>query len=237
MSRITLGALAACLVAGVGTLGAQQTPPPQPPQTQAYEQKRAELQKQLEESQAQLAATRAQRVTLTARIENVIATVAQQRAQALLMSNEQSALQQLDVILTLSQDNLLAQRERFQSLADVVRQRGGAVLVVLLRADSSSTPQVLGETSLTVDGAPAVSRTYTSTSNSALAIGAVDPLYRSTVLPTAHTIAVSAIVNGTPVNHSVQVTAPGASVTYVQFAVRNGQIVHTTWTSRGTTPF
>ena len=232
------GAVALCALAGAGSLRAQPpTPPVTPPQTQAYEQRRSVLQKELEAAQAQLADLRNQRVTLSARIENVIATLAQQRAQALLMSNEQTALQQLDAILTSSQDNLLAQRDRFQSLADVVRQRGGAVLVVLLRADSSSTSQVLGQATLTVDGGPAASRTYTPTSNSALAIGAVDPLYRSNVLPTAHTIALSAIVNGMPVNHSLQVTAPGASVTYVQFAVRNGQIVHTTWTSRGTTPF
>ena len=236
MNRIKLGAVALCTLAGAESLRAQ-PPTTTPPQTQAYEQKRNELQKQLEEAQAQLADLRNQRVTLTARLESVIATVTQQRAAALLMSNEQTALQQLDAILTSSQDNLLAQRERFQSLADVIRQRGGAVLVVLLRADSSTTSQVIGQATLTVDGASAATRTYTPTSNSALAIGAVDPLYRSNVLPTGHTIALSAIVNGTPVNTSLQVTAPGASVTYVQFAVRNGQIVHTTWTSRGTTPF
>jgi hypothetical protein len=36
---------------------------------------------------------------------------------------------------------------------------------------------------------------------------------------------------------TVNVAAAGESVTYVQFAVRNGQVVPTTWTSRGTTPF
>jgi hypothetical protein len=111
------------------------------------------------------------------------------------------------------------------------------VLVVLLRADSSATSQTLASATLTVDGAEVANRTYSATSNSALQAGAVDPLYRSNVLPTGHTIAITATVNGTPVTGSVQLTAPGASVTYVQFAIRNGQIVHTTWTSRGTTPF
>ncbi len=235
MNRITLSAVVVCTLAGAGTLRAQ--PPVQNPPSQAYEQKRAELQKELEEAQARLAELRTQRVTLAARIETLLATVAQQRAQALLMSNEQTALQQLDAILTASQDNLLAQRDRFASLGDVIRQRGGAVLVVLLRADSSGTSQVLGDASLTVDGAPAATRTYSTTSNNALQAGAVDPLYRSNVLPTAHTIAITATVNGAPVTSSVQVTAAGASVTYVQFAIRNGQVVHTTWTSRGTTPF
>jgi hypothetical protein len=237
MTRIMLAAVAVGTLAGGGALRAQEQPPVQAPQTQAYEQKRAELQRELEEAQARLAELRSQRVTLTARIENVIASLAQQRAQALLMSNEQTALQQLDAILTSAQDNLLAQRDRFASLGDVIRQRGGAVLVVLLRADSSGTPQTLNDAALTVDGAQVANRTYTVTSNNALQAGAVDPLYRANVLPTAHTIAVTTTVNGTPVTSSVQVTAPGASVTYVQFAIRNGQVVHTTWTSRGTTPF
>jgi hypothetical protein len=236
MNRIALGVVVVCALAGAETLHAQQQPPTTP-QSPAYEQKRAELQRELEAAQTQLAELRSQRVTLAARIESVIATLSMQRAQALLMSNEQTALQQLDALLTSSQDNLLAQRDRFASLGDVIRQRSGAVLVVLLRADSSATSQMLGTATLTVDGAQVANRTYSGTSNSALQSGAVDPLYRTNVLPTGHTIAITATVNGQPVTSSVQVTAPGASVTYVQFAVRNGQIVHTTWTSRGTTPF
>jgi hypothetical protein len=161
----------------------------------------------------------------------------QERAQALLMTNEQSALQELDAILTSSQDNLLAQRDRFTALGDVVRRRGGAVLVVLLRADSSASEQQLGAVTLQVDNEQVANRTYTVTSNNALRLGAVDPLYRSNVLPTGHTVNVSATIDGRPVTSTVQVMAAGASVTYVQFAVRNGQVVHTTWTSRGTTPF
>jgi hypothetical protein len=235
MNRIVVGALAMCTMVGAGTLHAQQGA--RTAQQQAYEQKRAELTRELEESQKRLAELRGQRVELSTRIENVIAKMLEERARALLMTNEANALQELDAILTSSQDNLLAQRDRFNALGDVVRRRGGAVLVVLLRADSSTTNQLLGQVTLQIDAAPVANRAYTVTSNNALSLGAVDPLYRSNVLPTAHTISLSATIDGRPVMSNVDVTAAGAAVTYVQFAIRNGQIVHTTWTSRGTTPF
>ncbi|HET9004084.1 MAG TPA: hypothetical protein VFN39_08830 [Gemmatimonadaceae bacterium] len=205
---------------------------------QAYKQKREELVKELQQAQAQLADIRSQRVQLQARIENVIAQMMQQRAQALLMSNEMNALQQLDAMLTSSQDNLVEQRDRFTTIANAVRRRSGAVLVVLLRADSSSGPgQLLGATTLQVDNAPVESRTYTVTANGALRMGAVDQLYRADVLPTPHTVSINVTVNGQPMTQTVNVSAAGETVTYVQFAVRNGQVVPTTWTSRGTTPF
>ena len=235
MNRIVVGALAVCTLVGAGTLHAQRGS--QTAQQQAYEQKRAELVRELEESQKRLAELRGQRVELSTRIENVIAKMLEERARALLMTNEQNALQQLDAILTSSQDNLLAQRDRFNALGDVVRRRGGAVLVVLLRADSSTTSQLLGQVALQIDREQVATRAYTVTSNNALSLGAVDPLYRSNVLPTAHSINLSATIDGRPVTSSLDVTAAGAAVTYVQFAIRNGQIVHTTWTSRGTTPF
>ncbi len=235
MNRIVLGSLALCTL--VSAAGLQAQSPVRTPQQQAYEQKRAELTRELEESARRLSEIRGQRVELTTRIENVIARMMQERAQALLMSNEQTALQELDAILTSSQDNLLAQRDRFTALGDVVRRRGGAVLVVLLRADSSTSTQQLGAVALQVDNEQVANRTYTITSNNALRLGAVDPLYRSNVLPTGHSVNFSATIDGRPLTSSVQVMAAGASVTYVQFAIRNGQSVHTTWTSRGTTPF
>jgi hypothetical protein len=65
----------------------------------------------------------------------------------------------------------------------------------------------------------------------------VDQLYRADVLPTRHTVRIQVTVNGQPLTHSMEVGAQGETVTYVQFAVRNGQLVPTTWTSRGTAPF
>ena len=205
---------------------------------QAYQSKRQELVKELQQAQAQLADIRSQRVQLQARIENVIAQMMQQRAQALLMSNEMNALQQLDAMLTSSQDNLVEQRDRFTTIANAVRRRSGSVLVVLLRADSSAGPsQILGAAALQVDNAPVENRNYTVTSNGALRMGAVDQLYRGDVLPTSHTVSINVTVNGQPMTQTMNVSAAGETVTYVQFAVRNGQVVATTWTSRGTTPF
>ncbi len=233
MKRIAVALMALVAVGGSTRLHAQQDA-----NQQAYTQKREQLVKELQQAQAQLADIRSQRVQLQARIENVIAQMMQQRAQALLMSNEMNALQQLDAMLTSSQDNLVEQRDRFTTIANAVRRRSGAVLVVLLRADSSTGPgQILGATTLQVDNAPVENRTYTVTANGALRMGAVDQLYRADVLPTPHTVAINITVNGQPMTQSVNVSAAGETVTYVQFAVRNGQVVPTTWTSRGTTPF
>jgi hypothetical protein len=203
---------------------------------QAYESRRRALVSELQQTQEQLSEVRAQRVSLQARIENFIAMSMQQRAQQLLMSSEQTALSQLDAMLGTAQDNLANQRDRVRALGDAVRRGTGAVLVVLVRADSTA-PQTLGALELFVDDAVAQTRTYSAGANNALQVGAVDQLYRADVLPTAHSIRLQLTVNGSPLTQSVQVSAQSETVTYVQFAVRNGQLVPTTWTSKGTTPF
>jgi hypothetical protein len=153
------------------------------------------------------------------------------------MSSERDALMQLDAILTSSQDNLIAQRERFRALGDAVRRRTGGVMVVLLRADSAAQGQTVTDARLEVDGAVAGTRTYSPAANEALKLGAVDQLYRSDVLPTRHSVRLQVTVNGQPITQTIDVNTLGATVTYLQFAVRSGQLVPTTWTSRGTTPF
>ena len=233
MKRMVLAALAAVLMLLPSLAAAQE----QTFQQQAYQQRRQALMRELEAAQKQLAESRGNRVELSARIESVIAQLLEQRAQQLLMSDETSALQQIDSILTASQDNLLAQRDRFAAIGDAARRRSGAVLVVLLRADSSTTTQLLQTASLTVDNVPTESRTYSVAANNALQIGAVDQMYRADVLPTSHTVTLQVSVEGQTLTQTVNVAAAEQSVTYVQFAVRNGQLVPTTWTSRGTTPF
>src|SRR5919112_5852037 len=161
MKRIVV-ALAALIAVGASSRASAQDA-----NQQAYQSKRQELVKELQQAQAQLADIRSQRVQLQARIENVIAQMMQQRAQALLLSNEATALQQLDAMLTSTQDNLLAQRDRFLAIGDAVRRRSGAVLVVLLRADSTAQQQ-LASAVLSVDNAQADSRTYSVAANNAL---------------------------------------------------------------------
>ncbi|HUF26538.1 MAG TPA: hypothetical protein VMM18_06090 [Gemmatimonadaceae bacterium] len=230
MKRVALAVLTALLLL------------PEPAQAQespaqvAYQQRREQLLRELEQTQQQLASLRSDRVQLAARVEAVIAQLLEQRAQALLMSEEQAALQRLDSLLTASQDNLLAQRDRFLALGRAVRGRVGSALVVLLRADTTEL-QNLQSADLTVNGAPIQTRTYTVAMNQYLRMGAVDQLFRSDVLPTPHTLALSVVVDGQTRSETLTVNVARETVTYVQFAVRNGQLVSTTWTSRGTTPF
>ena len=230
IARIAFTALALA-TAGITTPAAAQDA-----NQQAYKSKREQLLKELETTQSQLTEVRGQRVQLQSRIEAVIAQMMRDRANALLLSNETGALQQLDAILTSSQDNLLAQRDRFLTIGDAVRRRTGSVLVVLLRADSSQQ-QMLGGATLTVNGTQVDARTYTVAASNALNIGAVDQLYRSNVLPTAHQVMLSVQVGGQPLTAQITASAAPETVTYVQFAVRNGQVTATTWASRGTTPF
>ena len=91
----------------------------------SYKAKREQLAKELEETQKALADAKGQRAQLQARVESLIAQAMQERAQALLLSNEQTALQQLDALLSTSQTNLLAQRDRFAALSECRRRAHG----------------------------------------------------------------------------------------------------------------
>ncbi|HVE79075.1 MAG TPA: hypothetical protein VNA89_09455 [Gemmatimonadaceae bacterium] len=237
MKRLMLAACTVLVAAAAGRLEAQEDTIRAPGENQTYSSRREELVRELQRTQQQLNEVRGQRVQLQSRVEQLVASMMEQRAQMFLLSNEQNALQQLDAILTSAQDNLLAQRDRFLAVSDAVTRRTGAMLVVLLRADSSAATQTLESAQLSVDNGAAEARTYSSAANDALRLGAVDQLLRSTVLPTAHTVTLTATVNGQPVTQTVSVNAQGESITYVQFAVRNGQLVPTTWTTRSTTPF
>jgi hypothetical protein len=205
-------------------------------QQQAYEARRGALVKDLQETQDKLGDLRSQRVQLEARIENVLAQTMQKRTQQLLVSKEETALLQLDGVLANAQDNMVAQRDRMRALGDAVRRRAGAVLVVTLRADSAG-PGSLGAASLQIDNVVAATRTYTPATEQALQTGAVDPLFRSEVLPSTHTVELSLVLAGQSLKQGLNIDALAETVTYIQFTVRNGQLVPSTWTSRGTTPF
>ena len=202
-----------------------------------YKAKREQLAKELAATQKELAEVKGQRAQLQARVESLIAQAMQERAQALLLSNEQTALQQLDGLLSTSQDNLGAQRDRFVTLSDAIAARSGATLVVLLRADSSQAPQNVQSAVVTVDSVAVQPRTYNTKASGALARGAVDQLFRAPVVPADHAIAVQITVDGRTLTSSATVPAARQAVTYVQFTVRNGQVTSTTWTGQGTGPF
>jgi hypothetical protein len=167
----------------------------------------------------------------------LIAQAMQERAQALLLSNETTSLQQLDALLATSQDNLSAQRDRFAALSDAVAARSGATLVILLRADSSSQPQNVQSAVVMVDSLASQPRTYNTKASGALARGAVDQLYRAPVVPSDHAVSVQITVDGRTLTGSTKVPVSRQAVTYVQFVVRNGQVTSTTWTGQGSGPF
>ena len=227
MKRLALAALAAVVVILPTRVQAQQ---------EGYAQKREALVKELSSTQKELSELQGQRLQLAARIENVLSRVAQQRAQTLMLSNEQSSLRQLDSLLLTAQDNLAGQRDRLTTLGNAVRNRSGAMLVVLLRADSATGESVENAT-LSIDGGNTSARTYSAVANTALRAGAVDEVFRGNVLPVSHALTFTLTANGQQLTGTANVTAASQSVTYVQFALRNGQLVQTTWSRRGTTPF
>ena len=204
---------------------------------ESYKAKRDQLTKELDKTQKDLADVKSQREQLEARLERVMAETMQQRAQALLLTNEQTTLQQLDALLSTSETNLMAQRDRFSTLTEAVNGRSGATLVVLLRADSSAQPQTIQSAVVSIDNVAGQPHTYSAQASGALAKGAVDQVYRAPVVPSDHAVSIRVSVGGQTLTGSARVAAPKQSVTYVQFAVRNGQLTSTSWTGRGNGPF
>lgn len=201
-----------------------------------YEERREQLVQQLQEAQSELSELRSDRVRVEARVDNVYARSLEQRARTLLMSPEQNALLQLDSLLASAQDRMQDQRARMQALGDAVRRRSGAVLVVLLGADSLPDGG-LGAVKVVLDSSGTINRGYSQIAIEALQHGAVDEIYRGEVLPTSHDIWMTATIGGRAVEQRVSVDVQEGTVTYLQFDVRNGQLVPRTWTSRGTSPF
>ena len=85
---VTAAAVAfAFAIALPGTVLAQSDP--------KYKAKRDQLSKELDQTEKALADVKGQRAQVEARLESLIAQTMQERAQALLLTNEQTALQQL----------------------------------------------------------------------------------------------------------------------------------------------
>jgi malonyl CoA-acyl carrier protein transacylase len=202
---------------------------------QAYEQRRSELLKDLQQTQDSLGSLRSQRVRLESHIDNVLAQSTEQRAQQLLISGDLNALLQLDAVLAQAQENMTAQRDRMTALGDAVRKRSGAALVVLFRADSAPAGAATAVV-LTIDNTDAATHTYSTIAQTALHQGAVDELYNAEMLPTVHTVQANATVGGQSMISALNVQTAANMVTYVQFSVKDGKVTSSTWTSQGTTP-
>ncbi len=181
-----------------------------------------------------LEAARRQRLALEATLEKSLAAGVAERAKNLAMSTEAGALQRLETLLDSAQGRLLAQRDRIRGLKDVTTQTDKAMLVILLRADALPEGEVSAVFML--DGFQQKLLTVTPDKAKAFLAGASDELYRGEVTPQEHKIVVSIAARGLSVSEAVTMPMALGEIRYVEFAVKNGKLVPTTWTSRSSAP-
>jgi hypothetical protein len=199
------------------------------------QQKPTDPGKQLKTLQEQLDVTRKQRLELEAQLEKELATEISQRAQMLAMGGEMGALQRLEQLLDSAQARLLVQRDRIRLLGDAARTPGASVLVVLLRMDQVPAGE-LG-TVLMMDGVTAGTRTISAEQNRTLIAGAAEELYRGEVPASNHRMLLQVAGKGLSAGTSIEVPSAPQQVTYVEFTLRSGTIVATTWTNVVTAGF
>jgi len=162
-------------------------------------------------------------------------------ARVLLITNAQVAVQQealrnLSDQLYVSEQLVDATHGQLSLAADALHKQPSTMLSVLFAADSTAAMQ-LGSVALSIDGANTLTTGISDTTRTALRVGAANELFRGAVLPTPHTIVLTATVNGQPQQIVARVRALGDAVTYVQFAVQEGKLVQTSWASRTPNPF
>ncbi len=184
--------------------------------------------------QDSLESARRQRMALEAALERQLATSIAERAKNLAMSEQASALQRIETLLDSAQARLLVQRDRIRLLRDAATQTDKAVLVVLLRADVLPEGE-LGAVVM-IDGTQQRAVTVTPERARTLLAGGADELYRAEVAPVDHKIVVSLAARGLSASESVTLPTNPREVRYVEFALRSGRLVPTSWTSRSTAP-
>ncbi len=193
------------------------------------QQKPVDPAQQLKSLQEQLDLTRKQRLELEARLERELAAEIAQRAQQLAMGGEIGALQRLEQLLDSAQARLLVQRDRIRLLGDAARTPGASVLVVLLRMDQLP-PGEVGAV-LMLDGVPALTRTFGAEEVKTLAAGAAEELYRGEVPPSTHRLLLQVAGKGLNSGATIEVPSAPQLITYVEFSLRGGTLVASTWTS------
>lgn len=152
------------------------------------------------------------------------------------VANQQEAMKQLSDQLFVDEQLVGATHGQLMLAAGALHKQPNTTLVVLFAADSASAATVRS-IALSIDGANTATVAYSDTVQTALRVGAADEVFRGAVLPTPHSILLTAIVNGQPQQVLARVKAEGDAVTYVQFAVQEGKLVQTSWANRVTTPF
>lgn len=204
-----------------GPLGAQQAPPAADPA------------KALRALQDQLELARKERFALEAKLEKQLAIEISARAKTLAMGTEVDALQRLELLLDSAQARLLVQRDRIRLLRDATDQAQRGSLVVLVRADSLPSGDVAAV--LRIDGAEVKTATYAPERAKALVAGAADEVYRAEVNAAQHRVSVQIAGRGLRVDQTITISAVPLQVTYVEFALRGGRLVSSTWTNKAAT--
>src|SRR5438094_1725935 len=132
-------------------------------------------------------------------LEQLVAEEAQRRAniaRVLLITNAQVAVQQealrnLSDQLYVSEQLVGATHGQLSLAAEALHKQPSTMLSVLFAADSLSAAR-LGTLALSIDGANTGSMTLSDTARTAFRVGAADELFRGAVLPTPHTIVLTA---------------------------------------------
>jgi hypothetical protein len=181
-----------------------------------------------------LEAARRQRIALEATLEKSLASGIAERAKNLSMSTEAGALQRLETLLDSAQARLLSQRDRIRALKDVTTATDKAVLVILLRADALPEGEVSAVFML--DGFQQKVLTVTPEKSKSLLAGAADELYRGEVTPQEHKIVVSIAASGLSVSESVTMPMALGEIRYVEFAIKGGKLIPTSWTAKSSGP-
>jgi hypothetical protein len=177
-----------------------------------------------------LEAARRQRLALEAQVERQLASGIAERARTLAMSNEAAALQRLEALLDSAQARLLAQRDRIRVLRDAARLGDKAILVVLVRSDVAPDGE-LGA-SVLLDGAQAKMTAIPAERTRSMGSGTAEELYRGEVTPSTHRVTLAVTGRGLNLTESLSFPVNPREVRYVEFAIRSGRLVPTTWTAR-----
>lgn len=180
--------------------------------------------------QDSLDAARKARLALEAAVERQLATTMVERARTLAMSNEATALQQLEALLDSAQGRLLVQRDRIRLLRDAATRTDKAILVILVRVENA--PAGSFDVAVTLNGENQPPVNIAGARARALAAGGAEEVYRAEVVPSEHRISVSLVGPGISATAPIAFPTALREIRYVEFSLKAGRLVPTTWTSR-----
>jgi hypothetical protein len=185
--------------------------------------------------QQQLEAIRRERLELESQAEKQVAVGIAERTTTLQMSAEAGALQRLERLLDSAETRLRVQRDRIRLLNDAARSSEAAMLVVLLRGDSLPAGDVSMQ--VTLDGVAERTIRIDAAQSRSVRAGAAVELFRRATVPDAHAVTVELTSRSGAITERTTLRTAARQVVYVEFALRGGKLIPTSWSSAGTTPF